>query len=254
MKINEDLTVSLDQLEEFQRIIGFGFNNKSILTEALTHGSFYSGNKRKMKAFMQKNKLENADYNKLENLGDLVLDLIIGDFFYHHKETEDYAKSNGLSIEAALTAVKIVLVENEALVPVAQKLELEKYIIYGYLDNVEDIFDDVIEALIGAIYLDQGLPEAREFVYKYFDIESALEKIPHSDPIGKIQQIYGEDNIQYPLIEETGPGHCRMFTFGLEIHGSIVSTGKATQVRKAKAEAARKHLQYLKGKGSLEQG
>ncbi|SFM24828.1 ribonuclease III family protein [Methanolobus profundi] len=248
MKVNEDLTVSLDQLEEFQKIIGFEFKNKSILTEALTHGSFYSGNKRKMKAFIQKNHLENADYNKLENLGDLVLDLIIGDFFYHHKEIEEYARSNDLSIEAALTTVKIVLVENEGLVPVAQKLELEKYIIYGYLDSVEDIFDDVIEALIGAIYLDQGLPRAREFVYKYFDIESALEKVPHSNPVGKVQDIYGEDNINYPIIEETGPGHCKMFTVGLEIHDSIVSTGKATQVRKAKAEAARKHLQSLKGK------
>ncbi|WP_048144117.1 ribonuclease III family protein, partial [Methanosarcina sp. 2.H.T.1A.15] len=237
-----------DDLEGFQNIIGIEFENISLLIEALTHESLFCGLPSNMNIFKQKYSLRNANYQKLEFLGDAVLDLIIADHFYLNEDIEEYAKANGIKkIEGILTNVKTVLVKNESLVPVACKLNLKEHIIHGDLRNIEDVYADVIEALIGAIYRDQGFSKSKEFVNKFFDIKSALEKISDLDPKGKIQELYGENNIHYSLLEETGPDHCKQYTVGLEINGEIVSTGEGTRVKKAEAEAAQKYL-YLRDK------
>ncbi|WP_292462310.1 putative dsRNA-binding protein [Methanolobus sp.] len=104
----------------------------------------------------------------------------------------------------------------------------------------------MIEALIGAIYLDQGISKSKEFVNKFFDLENALGEMPDSNPKGRVQEKYDVDNVNYSLIEENGPDHDKEYIVGLESYGSLVSTGKGTQVKKAAAEAARNHLKSLK--------
>jgi ribonuclease-3 len=247
MKIDDDLNVSPEILERFQNKISINFENKSLLIEALLHGSIFSGDKLKLNSFTQKNNLENANYNKLEHLGDLVLSLIIGDYFYHHKGIEEYAQTNKLSIESALTRVKIVLVKNENLVPVAHKLNLGKYIIYENLTNVEDVYADVIEAIIGAIYLDKGLPESKEFIDTYFDIEGALDKVSYSNPKGRVKEMCDDTKktFDYDPIKEEGPDHNKKFTVALKIDGITKSTGEGFSKQKAEIDAATKYLQSL---------
>jgi ribonuclease-3 len=242
-----DINSRLPDLGKFQNIIGVEFKSRSLLIEALTHNSLFCGLQSNMDIFKQRYDLRNANYQKLEFLGDAVLDLIIADHFYLNEDIEEYAKANGIKkIEGILTPVKAVLVKNESLVPVARKLNLKEHIIHGNLQNIEDIYADVIEALIGAIYLDQGISKSKEFVNKFFDIKNALGEMPDSNPVGKIQETYGEANVYYHLIKESGPDHCKEYLVGLEIYGSLVSTGKGTRVKKAEAEAAKEHLKSLK--------
>lgn len=244
MKTEANLFASL---EDFQKVIDVDFKNLSLLIEALSHKSLFSGLKSDINIFKQKYNLQNANYEKLEFLGDAVLDLIIAEHFYLNEDVEEYVKAKGLSIENILTNVKIVLVKNESLVPVARKLNLKQHILYENLSNVEDVYADVIEALIGAIYRDQGFSKSKEFVNKFFDIRSALEKIGNSNPKGTVKELCDKtlSTLVYIVIEEEGPDHDKKFTVELDIDGITVATGEGSTIKKAEADAAEKYLQCL---------
>ena len=244
MKIEDNLSTSL---EDIQNVIDVDFKNLSLLIEALSHSSLFSGLKSDINIFKQKYNLQNANYEKLEFLGDTVLGLIIAEHFYLNEDTEEYAKSKGLKIENALTNVKTVLVKNESLVPVARKLNLEQHILHGDLRNIEDVYADVIEALIGAIYLDQGFSKSKEFVNNFFDIRSALGKVENSNPKGTVKELYDDtpNTLAYIVINEEGPDHDKKFTVELDIDGITVTTGEGSTIKKAEADAAEKYLQIL---------
>ncbi|WP_094228714.1 ribonuclease III family protein [Methanolobus psychrotolerans] len=242
--LQDYLTASLN---EFQDIIGVDFEDSSFLIEALTHSSLFSGLKSGTDQFKQIYGLRNANYEKLEFLGDSVLSLIIAEDSYKNEEIEEYAKTRGLKIENILTNVKTVLTSNENLIPVAHKLNLEKYIFHGDLRDIEDVYADVIEALIGAIYLDQGYPSAKMFVNRFFDIRSALGKTSYSNPKGAVKEICDRtfSTIEYIVIKEEGPDHNKWFTVELVIDDIAVSTGEGKNKKKAEAEAAEKYLLNL---------
>ncbi|AKB25584.1 Ribonuclease III [Methanosarcina sp. MTP4] len=246
-KLNSDLTVSLEFLDEVQHKISVTFNNPAFLIQALLHGTFFSGNKIKLNTFKQKNCLENDNYEKLEYLGDSVLGLIISEYTYHNEEIEDYAKTEGKKIEGALTDVKQVLVPNESLVPLARKINLGKYILQDGLVNVEDVYANVIEAIIGAIFLDQGYPRAKGFVNTFFDIRGALGKVDSSNPKRKLQERCDKKHsyLEYNLINEEGPDHKKQFTYLLSINGEEVSYGYGLKKKDAQKDAAEKYLQSL---------
>ncbi|MEZ5335239.1 MAG: ribonuclease III domain-containing protein [Methanolobus sp.] len=156
MRLNPDLTVNETDLEIFQENIGFQFNDRSYLIQALLHGSLFSGDREKLLAFRKANKLEEKDYEKLEYLGDSVLGSIIAEYAFHDREINDYAKENGISIEGVATRIRTVLASNEGLKPVARKIELSEFVISEGHVNIEGKLCDFIEALIGAIYIDGG--------------------------------------------------------------------------------------------------
>ena len=248
MRVNNDLTVSSDDLDEFQNIIGVQFSDTKYLIQSLLHSSLFSGNKSKLDAFKKANNLESDNYEKLEYLGDSVLGLIVAEYFYHDEEIEEYAKAQKRTIEGVLTDIKKILASNEGLTPLADKIHLEKYILYGVLENISDIFDDVIEALIAAIHLDQGYIEAKNFVYHFFDLRGALGKIDGLNPKGKLSEICdknGWDLPEYRLINEQGPDHKKSFTIGLYVHGGQVSTGTGCKIKDAEADAAEKYLKEM---------
>ncbi|MCL7413988.1 MAG: putative dsRNA-binding protein, partial [ANME-2 cluster archaeon] len=100
---------------------------------------------------------------------------------------------------------------------------------------------NVIEALIGGIYLDQGYPEAKRFVYKHFDIQGALTKIGDSNPIGKFQEEavkrgYGKP--EYREIDQWGPDHDKHFIQGLYLDGNKVAEGEGSTKKEANKKAA----------------
>ena len=137
-------------------------------------------------------------------------------------------------IQRVLTDIKKVLVSNEPLKPLADKINLEKYILYGTLENINDIFAEVIEALIGSIYVDRGYAEAKKFVYNFFDIEGALTKSVDSNPKGNLNEICdmnGWDLPEYKLIKEEGPDHKKNFTIGLNIGGKQVAIGNGQKIK-----------------------
>ena len=249
MKINNDFTVKSEYLDEFQNIIGIQFNDIKYLIQPLLHGSIFSGDKTKLDIFKKINCLEADNYEKLEYLGDSVLGLIVAEYSYNENEIEEYAKIQERKIEGVLTDIKKVLVSNEMLKPLAEKITLEKYILYGTLDNINDIFAEVIEALIGSIYLDRGYAEAKNFVYNFFDIKGALNKIVDSNPKGNLNEICdkkGWDRPEYKFIKEEGPDHKKKFTIGLNIGGKQVSIGNGQKIKSAEIDAAEKYLREMK--------
>lgn len=250
MKVNNDLTVSSEDLDEFQNTIGVRFNDTRYLIQALTHGTVFSGDKEKLDKFKKVNNLEFDNYEKLEYLGDSVLGLIVTEHSYREDVIDEYAKTQDRKIEGVLTDIKIVLVKNENLKPIADKMKLDKYILCN-LDNVTDVYDDVIEALIAAIYLDREYTEAQKFVENFFDINGALDKIEDSNPKGKLGRICDKKGLPHPeykLIKEKGPDHKKSFTIGLYICGEQVSIGNGNRIKEAEQNAAEK---YLKEKGSM---
>lgn len=245
MKINNDYTVSSEYLDEFQKIIGIQFNDTKYLIQSLLHGSIFSGDKTKLDTFKKINNLEADNYEKLEYLGDSVLGLIVAEYSYNEKEIEEYAKAQKRKIEGVLTDIKKVLVSNEPLKPLADKINLEKYILYGTLENINDIFAEVIEALIGSIYLDRGYNEAKNFVYNFFDIKGALNKIGGSNPIGKFQEEAvkrGYNNPDYREIGEWGPDHDKHFKQGVYLNDNKVAEGEGTTKNEANKKAAENGL------------
>src|SRR5665648_211975 len=155
MNVNSDLTVNLKCLNEFESQIGIVFTNKDCLIEALLHKSYFSGNMLHSDNFARANNLKNPNYEKLEFLGDSIMGSIISDHFYDDHKLEIYANKHGKKIEGVLTDVKKVLVSNKQLKPLANDLHLGEYILCDGLENVADIYDDVIEALIGGIFRDK---------------------------------------------------------------------------------------------------
>jgi ribonuclease-3 len=297
MRINADLSVNENDLEEFQMIIGFRFRDRGYLIQALLHGSLFSGNKEKMLAFRKANNLENKDYEKLEYLGDSILGMIIAEHAYHDRNINEYAKENHLSIEGVCTKIRQVLASNMSLKPVARKIKLSRFILSGEHATIDGKLSDIIEALIGAIYLDGGFdpdnnsnknpgnelcmenadfdnekeknPDpnnvnsnnvnsnnvncnymaTRDFVYRFFDIYSALEKIPISNPKGKLQELFhkeGLGNPCYMLIDEEGPDHKKQFTVALYHGDRLLATGSGDNKKKAEQAAATLHLKHLK--------
>ncbi|WMW25133.1 putative dsRNA-binding protein [Methanolobus sediminis] len=261
MRVYSDLTVNGDDLEEFQEIIGFKFKDKSYLIQALLHGSLFSGDKEKLSAFRKVNGLENKDYEKLEYLGDSVLGLIIAEHAFHDNSINKYARSGGLTIEGVATKIRTVLASNESLKPVARKIKLSRFVLSEGHVNIDGKLSDIMEALIGAIYVDGGLdnanrntetegnyPAAKDFVYRFFEIDSALEKIADFNPKGMIQEIFhqnGLDNPCYKVLEEEGPDHEKQFTVGLYLKDKLLAIGSGNSKRKAEKAAAELHLKHL---------
>jgi ribonuclease-3 len=262
VRLNSDLKVNEDDLEEFQEMIGFTFNDKTYLIQALVHGSLFSGDKEKLSIFRKVNDLDNKDYEKLEYLGDSVLGLIIAEYAYHDREINKYAISNGLTIEGVCTRIKEVLASNKSLKPVAKKINLSRFALAEPHANIDGKLSDMIESLIGAIYLDGGSAHnnsnnnyiiTRNFVYRFFDINNALDKISISNPKGLIQEIFhrnGWGNPCYRILNEEGPDHERIFTVGLYLGDELLAIGSGNKKRKAEKAAAELHLKNFRKKNN----
>jgi dsRNA-specific ribonuclease len=266
VRVYSDLSVNDDDLEEFQEIIGFKFKDKSYLIQALLHGSLFSGDKEKLSAFRKVNGLENKDYEKLEYLGDSVLGLIIAEHAFHDNSINEYARSKGLTIEGVATKIRTVLASNESLKPVARKIKLSRFVLSEEHVNIDGKLSDIMEALIGAIYVDEGgdnisgnsetkgnYSAAKDFVYRFFDIDSALERIAGSNPKGMIQELFhqnGLGNPCYRVLEENGPDHEKQFTVGLFLKDKLLAIGSGKSKSNAEKAAAELHLKHLKDKTS----
>ena len=243
MKINKDFTVSPVDLKEFQNIIGINYNNPKYLIQSLLHGSLFNGDKTKLDVFKKSNNLKEDNYEKLEYLGDSVLSLIIADYSYNNETINVYAKEQKRTIEGVLTNFKMVLVSNESLKSLANKLNLDKYILHGNLENITDLYSDVIEALIGSIFIDQGFSEAKKFVFNFFDLERALGKIDHSNPKGTLKEICDQIGCVTvsELMNEEGPDHNKEFTVRL-VCNEQVTIGTGPKIKKAEVDAAKNFL------------
>ena len=225
--------------ELFSEGIDYRFSDISMLENALNHSSYSN----------ERNLPYTANNERLEFLGDAVLELIVSRFIFTHNP--DMPEGN-------MTTLRASLVCEQSLADAARQIGLEQYVRLGRGEEKtggrhrDSILSDAFEAVIGAIYLDGGLEEAERFVTTYIltDIES---KSLYHDCKSKLQEIVQEffhenSDIAYEVIEETGPAHAKIFTVSCRIQGHEFSVGTAHTKKKAEQEAAYKTLVRIKDK------
>ena len=184
------------------------------------------------------------DYERLEFLGDAVVDLVVADYLYSNKKES----------EGEMTKVRASYVCENALYEYSMSLGLNKYIKVGHGEEKEGgkfkkaIVADIFEALVGAIYLDLGYATARKVVLNiivpyiedpniifFSDYKSALQEYVQTN----------QKNLHYELIKEEGPAHNRIFTVQVKIDDIIYGTGVSTSKKEAEQEDAKVALEKL---------
>ncbi len=226
-----------EALQKLQDKIGYQFQDIALLKQALTHSSFATEQKI--------NKLEN--YERLEFLGDAVLELVSSEFLFH--ENKDMP-------EGQLTKLRASMVCEPSLAYCAKDIGLGKYILLGRGEeatggrNRDSIISDVMEAVIGAVFLDGGIEYAKKFIFQF--ILSDLEnKILFMDSKTLLQEEVQKDNtaqLRYELVKETGPDHDKQFQVEAYLDNKVIGTGVGKTKKAAEQQAAYEALIKLKGK------
>ena len=200
--------------EELEEIIGYHFKNKHYLTQALTHSSY--ANEKKL------GKLGSNE--RLEFLGDAVLELISSDYLY--------ARFTQIP-EGELTKKRASLVCEPSLAYCAREFGLPQFLLLGKGEdmtggrNRDSIVSDATEALLGAIYLDGGFANAKEFVLNFIlnDMEHKQLFYDSKTILQEIVQENGTQPVEYILTKEEGPDHNKNFTVEARVNGKVMGQG-----------------------------
>ena len=206
-----------EELKELEKKIGYEFSEKRLLGQAVTHSSF--SNEQKI------NKYKN--YERLEFLGDAVLELLSSRFFF-----ETYSDMS----EGEMTRLRSSMVCEPALAFCARDLDLGKYILLGKGEEAtggrkrDSIISDVMEAVIGAIYLDGGLLEADKFVRKFILSDLENKQLFYDSKTLLQEQVQKEGRtLTYELVSESGPDHEKVFVVEAVIDGKNRGERPGTQ-------------------------
>lgn len=232
--LDADLQKKISHLE---KIVGSGIENPEIFLKALRHRSIVADESYKPE----------DSYERLEFLGDAVLDLIITEIIF-----EQYPSEN----EGFLTKLRSKLVKGEALARYARKLNLGSVMEVGErargqgIEYSKSILADIFEALIGALYLDAGYKRTYDFVQTVMQNYVSMDDVINSlDNYKSILLEYTQANKleipEYEVTEESGPGHDKTFEIRVLIEGQELGRGKGKSKKKAEQKAARNALVAL---------
>ena len=222
---------------EFEKIIGAKFNDINTLRQALTHRSFLNEHKN----------LKGKHNERLEFLGDAVLELVITHYLY-----DMYPDKN----EGDLTSIRSALVNAQTCAEVAKKIDVNDFLLLskGETKDVgrarQYILANALEAIIGAIYLDGGYDKAEKFVTKFImpKLEEVIEKGLYKDAKSELQektQAKLKITPIYRVLSEEGPDHKKMFNVGVYLADKMVANGQGLSKQDAEVDAAKKALQEL---------
>jgi ribonuclease-3 len=226
--------IELKNLEKIEDKIGIKFNNKKYLIEALSHRSYLNENP----AFRAQYGLVDGHNERLEHLGDSVLGLVIAEKFYY----------NHPGREGDLTAIKSHFVNGNNMAEISDKIGLENFLFMGRgeINNKlghESIIANTLEALIAAIFIDQGYDKVKEFVNRFFlyDLDNILENVGKTiiedNPINHLQEIVQAAGFDVPRYEKTkieGPENDPTFLYKVYINNEKIAeaSGKKKEVKK----------------------
>lgn len=221
------------KVKVFEEIIGYKFKDRSLLQTALTHSSYANEMNGKV------------DYNeRLEFLGDSVLGMITAEYlFTHHPEMP----------EGKLTKTRSSMVCEKSLHKFAQSIKLGEFMYLGKGEintggrERPSILADAFESLIAAIYLDAGFEEAKKFVLGFIsnadieepvitDYKTALQEIVQKNP--------GE-YLEYFMVGESGPDHCKTFIVEVHLNNNVIGTGEGRSKKQAEQMAAKATLRLM---------
>lgn len=224
------------KLNKLETAINIKFKDRTLLKRALVHRSY-----------LNENSKERESNERLEFLGDAVLELVVSNYLYH--------KYPSLP-EGKLTSFRSAIVNTKTLASVAQQIELGNYL---YLSRGEEagggrqnnsLLADTFEALLGAIYLDQGFNKARQLVEKLLLplLPGIIERGAYIDYKSHLQALIQErEKItpNYKVIREVGPDHDKTFTVVCLANGKTLGRGKGKSKQEAEQDAARLSLKKL---------
>ena len=221
---------------ELEKRIGYTYKDQSLLTMALTHSSFAN----------ERGRGNHRDYERLEFLGDAVLELVSSDYLYHKHEDLP---------EGKLTKLRASMVCEPALAKCARNIGLEEYILLGKGEEMtggrdrDSIISDVMEAIIGAMYLDGGLNKAKEFIYDFVLDELAEGKsiLDSKTVLQEMVQADGYESFEYRMIGEKGPDHNKTFMAEAVLNGEVIGYGEGRTKKAAQQAAAALAIVRLRG-------
>ena len=223
-------------LDGLENKIGYVFQNKALLKQALTHSSY--ANEQKIR--------KNGDYERLEFLGDAVLELVSSEFLYLNHPTMP---------EGEATRKRASMVCEQTLALCAKEIDLGSYLYLGKGEELTggrdraSVTSDALEALIGAIYLDGGFTNAKEFIEKFVlnGIEEKQLFFDSKTIFQEMMQSITAEPIHYEMIGEEGPDHCKTFTARVDFNGMPLATASGRSKKAAEMAAAKIAIESLKG-------
>ncbi len=225
------------ELKELQQIVGYTFRDEKLLRQAMSHSSY--ANEHRHEGL--------RDNERLEFLGDAVLELTSSEFLF--KTYPDMPEGN-------MTKLRASLVCEPTLAYCARSFGLPDFLLLGKGEEMtggrgrNSIVSDALESLIGAIYLDGGFANAKEFIIKYilsdiehkklfYDSKTILQELVQRDARG--------EEVVYELVGEDGPDHAKHFDVRVRIGDKTFETGRGSTKKAAEQEAAYHALITLKG-------
>lgn len=229
------MEVKMSKLTELQEVIGYEFKQEGLLRQALTHSSF--ANEKHMKKL--------SDNERLEFLGDAVLEVVSSEFLY-----QNYPKLP----EGDLTKLRASIVCEPTLALCTREIDLGKYLYLGKGENQtggrgrKSILSDALESVIGAIYLDGGFEPAKRFIHRFIltDIEHKKLFYDSKTILQEVVQGNYEEPLHYVLMAEEGPDHDKKFQVEARIGERTIGEGSGHTKKAAEQEAAYQALLMLK--------
>lgn len=217
--------------------LGFEFDDINLLVTALTHRSYVNEHKESV----------HEHNERLEFLGDAILEMVSSDFLYRN-----YNEPEGI-----MTSWRAALVRTESIGAAGKELGYEPLVRLSKgekhgSDRAHDvILADCFEAVIGAIYLDKGYEEAKDFIYKHIlnKIDSILEEGSWRDPKSYIQELAQKSDGVTPVyrtMKEEGPDHDKTFTVGVYVGDELKGVGTGHSKQEAQTNAAREGVKKYK--------
>lgn len=225
-------------IEALEQIIGYHFQNEKLIKQALTHSSF--SNEQRINS--------SPDYERLEFLGDAILEFVSSEFLFQHHPKEK---------EGVLTKMRASMVCEPALAFCAREIGLDQYILLGKGEEQtggrsrDSIVSDVMEATIGAIYLDGGINPAKEYIYRFVlnDLENKSLFYDSKSNLQEIVQGKLKKEVSYQLEEVQVSEQEKQFKAVVYIDAEAYGEGMGRTKKAAEADAAYKALLSLRDKG-----
>lgn len=222
-------------LKELERKIGYRFRNPSLLERAMMHSSYVN----------EKHLPKYCCNERLEFLGDAVLELVSSDYLF---------KENPEVSEGELTKTRASMVCEPSLAFCARDISLGEYLLLGKGEEAtggrkrESVTSDAMEALIGAIYLDGGFTNAKEFIHRFVlsDLENKKLFFDSKTILQEIVQSENNRGISYRLLKEEGPDHDKEFFVEVYLGDVNYGIGKGRTKKAAEQEAAYEAILRIK--------
>ncbi len=222
-------------MPNLEETIGYQFNDKELLEQALSHSSYANESKE-----------TRSSNERLEFLGDSVLSLVVSQYIFEH-----FRKLP----EGELTKMRASLVCEKSLHQFAVQIRLGEHMLLGKGEENTggrervSILADAFEALIAAIFIDGGMNAARDFIHAIVLSEENLNKVQNSRDyktiLQEIVQKNPEERVEYKLIKQSGPDHNKVFSVGVFLNSNIIGSGKGKSKKQAERLAAKEAIALM---------